>query len=162
MKGKGNYKGAKTATYKIVPQDIGKLEIQAADKVYQNKPGRYQSVPKVIDLNGKALAKGTDYDKTFSYAYAEEVTLADGTLTKEYKPAGSTDILPVGTEVQVTVTAKEGNYTGTLTGTYRITAKSITGASVTVKPQIYTGYEVKPGKDQITKIKSRQGVSGRG
>ena len=153
VKGKGNYKGAKTATYKIVPQDIGKLEIQAADKVYQNKPGRYQSVPKVIDLNGKALAKGTDYDKTFSYAYAEEVTLADGTLTKEYKPAGSTDILPVGTEVQVTVTAKEGNYTGTLTGTYRITAKSITGASVTVKPQIYTGYEVKPGKDQITKIK---------
>lgn len=73
----------------------------------------------MIDLNGKALAKGTDYDKTFSYAYAEEVTLADGTLT----------------------------------GTYRITAKSITGASVTVKPQIYTGYEVKPGKDQITKIK---------
>lgn len=151
VKGKGNFKGSKPLTFKIVRQDIGNLEIQTTDKVFQNRVNKYQSAPKVIDRNGKALKNGTDYEKIFAYTYAEATTLADGELKAAGDPVGSKDILPVGTVVRVTVTGKN-SYTGTLSGTYRITAKSITKASVTVQPQIYTGLEVKPGKDQITKI----------
>ena len=152
IKGKGNYKGVRSLTYKIVQQDIGNLDIQTPDKVVRNRPNQYQSVPKVTDCNGRVLQRNTDYDKTFSYTYEKQTTLSDGVQRAAGEPVGSTDILPAGTEVRITLAGKN-NYFGTISGTYRITAKSITGASVTVEPQIYTGLEIRPGKDQITKIR---------
>lgn len=154
VKGKGNYKGTKIAAYKIVPQDISKLTVQAADILVSTKPNKYQSAPKVIDLDGRALKSGTDYERTFEYVRLEEKILENGDIIIADTPIGDTELLPADTTVKVTVKAKEnGNYTGEVFGTYRITEKSISKASVKVKDQIYTGYEIRPEAMEITQIR---------
>lgn len=154
VKGKGNYKGSKTASYKIVQQDISKLTVQADDKLVSTKPNKYQSVPKVIDLDGKALKSGTDYEKTFEYVRLEEKILENGEIDIVDIPIGEEELLPANTTVKITVKAKEnGSYTGEISGTYRIIQKSISKASVKVKEQTYTGKEIKPDAAEITQIR---------
>ncbi len=154
VKGKGNYKGTKTAAFKIVQQDISKLTVQADDKLVSTKPNKYQSVPKVIDLDGKALKSGTDYEKTFEYVRLEEKILENGEIDIVDIPIGEEELLPANTTVKITVKAKEnGSYTGEISGTYRITQKSISKASVKVKEQTYTGKEIKPDAAEITQIR---------
>ena len=50
----------------------------------------------------------------------------------------------------VTVTGK-GNYSASkLQGEYRVTTASISSAKVTIPAQIYTGEEIRPGKEELT------------
>jgi hypothetical protein len=157
IKGKGNFTGSTSLTYKVVQQDIGKLMLTAADKTYQNKKNIYATKLTVTDLDGKVLRAGTDYDnKNVAYTYAKDTTLEDAakTVKKAGTPVGKDDIIPAGTEITVTVTGK-GNYTGTLPDTYRITKSSISGARVTINKQTYTGETVTLDKEQITvKVKN--------
>ncbi len=143
--GKGNFSGSVTMPFTIVPQSMESLAIETQDKVYQNTAGKYKSVPKIMDLNGKALKAGKDYERDMLYTYAEDTVLPDGIL----KPAGSsmepTDVLPAGTKILVTVTGK-GNYTGTISDVYRITQSDIRSARVQISGQTYTGSEICPGK----------------
>ena len=135
IKGKGNF----TGTYKeilpftIVAQDISKLTLTAADKVYRNKGNVYATKVTVTDLDGKVLNAGTVIDKK--------------------------DIIPAGTVICVTVTPK-GSYTGDpLTGEYAIKTYDISGAAVTIPAQIYTGKPItldKTDPKQITvKVKGK-------
>jgi hypothetical protein len=155
IKGKGNFTGSISLTYKVVEQDIGKLTLTAADKTYQNKKNIYATKLTVTDLDGKVLRAGTDYDnKNVTYTYTNETTLEDAlkTVRTAGTPVGKDDIIPAGTEITVTVTGK-GNYTagtGALSDTYRITKNSISGAKVTIDKQTYTGEAVTLDKDQIT------------
>ncbi len=138
IKGKGNFTGSTTKEYEITTQDIGKMTVTAADKVYQNKNNIYKTTVQVTDTNGKKLAAGKDYDKNMEYSYAEKTRIG-----KTYKQAGdlvgADDIIPAGTKLNVKITAKGRDYTGTVLGTYRITAASITKAKVSIKDQTYTG-----------------------
>ena len=73
------------------------------------------------------------------YAYA------DGSEVKD------TDIIPAGTEILVTVKAKEGSgFTGELTGSYRIVQADISKVAAKVTDQTFTGSAIKPGKEEIT------------
>lgn len=146
---KGNYKGKQTAYFTIAPQDIGSLSITAADKVASTKPNKYQSTPKAVDIDGKALAKGTDYEKVVQYTYAERTELADGTIREKDANVEATDIQKVGTRINVTVTGRN-NYVGTLTGEYRIIKADIAKAKVVIPPQEFTGNAVRPDKSRIT------------
>lgn len=161
IKGKGNF----TGTYKeilpftIVAQDIGRLTLTAADKVYRNKGNVYATKVTVTDLDGKALNAGTDYEKTLLYTYKEDTTLDDGTVRKAGTVIDKKDIIPAGTVICVTVTPK-GNYTGEpLTGEYAIKTYDISGAAVTIPAQIYTGKPItldKTDPKQITvKVKGK-------
>lgn len=150
VKGKGNFKGSRSIVYEITQQDIGKMKVTVADKVYKNKKNIYMTTVQVTDTNGKKLSAGKDYEKNVSYTYTEDV---NDKAAKFYKKAGEPvdkdDIIPAGTQITVKVTAKGTDYTGTVSGTYRITTASISGAKVTTTAQSYTGKAITLEENQI-------------
>ena len=159
VKGKGSFSGTygSKPTYKITAQDIGNLVLSAADKTFQNKKNKYATSVTITDINGKKLKAGTDYDKTFTYVYKNNTTLTDEITIREAGTAiDKTDIIPAGTVLEVTVSGKK-NYTGAIKGEYRITKASISGASVSIPKQTYTGRAITLSKDQITvKVKGKK------
>lgn len=142
IKGKGSFKSKITKQFAVARQDIANLQIVAADKTYRNKSNNYRTSVKVIDVNGKVLAAGKDYDKEMYYTYA------DG--SKQGEQVLPTDLIPLGTNLRVEVrVTKPKNYIGTAHGVFRIVQADISKAKVKVNPQEYTGRKIKPGKDQI-------------
>ena len=122
---KGNFKGsAEEQPFKITKKDLASVNITAKDLVY--KKGKYKSTPVLTDSDGKKLKAGVDYEKTYEYTG----NIIDG------------DAQP-NTEIKVTVTGK-GNYTGTVSTTYRIleTGKDISKAVFKIANQEYTGSEI--------------------
>ena len=122
---KGNFKGsAEEQPFKITKKDLASVNITAKDLVY--KKGKYKSTPVLTDSDGKKLKAGVDYEKTYEYTG----NIIDG------------DAQP-NTEITVTVTGK-GNYTGTVSTTYRIleTGKDISKAVFKIANQEYTGSEI--------------------
>ena len=161
IKGKGNFTGTykEVLPFTIVAQDIGRLTLTAADKVYRNKGNVYATKVTVTDLDGKVLNAGTDYEKALLYTYKEDTILDDGTVRTAGTVIDKKDIIPAGTVICVTVTPK-GNYTGEpLTGEYAIKTYDISGAAVTIPAQIYTGRPItldKTDPKQITvKVKGK-------
>ena len=143
IKGKGNYKGTiKDIPFTIVPQELGKLagSITAGDILVKNARKYNTVIPVITDLNGKKLKNKTDFtiDKETAYTYA------DGSEITE-TPA-------VDSVIKVTAVAKGSNYTGQVSAEFRVIAndKNIASARIKVEPQYYTGYEIKPGKEDIT------------
>ncbi|MCM1268140.1 MAG: Ig-like domain-containing protein [Bacteroidales bacterium] len=142
VKGKGNYKGQIVRYFAVTVQDISNLTVVAADKVYQQKKNIYKTSVKVIDLNGKALTAGTDYDKAVYYTYESGDKAGQRVL--------STDIIPVGTVIGVDIRVSNPRcYQGTVHGTYRIVRASVANAKVTIPAQEYTGRSIRPKKSQI-------------
>ena len=139
VNGKKNFKNSIKVDFRIVPADIGVTAMTAADVQENTKAGKFYSTPVLKDINGKKLAKGTDYDATFCYTdqYGNE-------LTKESKPEA-------GTVITVTVTGKN-NYTGTNQTTYRIyrKGKNISSAKVTVQSSfVYNGEPIYLAKSDL-------------
>lgn len=149
IKGKGNFKGSISLTYTIVLQNIGNLKLIISDKVFKNRENAFKAVPKVIDLDGKVLRAGTDYEKYYNYRYGADTKLINGSMRKKGDVISEYDILPVNTPIEMTVTGKN-NYRGTLMGQYRITAADIAKAKVTIPAQIYSGSEITLDKSQLT------------
>lgn len=158
IKGKGNFTGTRTISFKVTTQDISSLTLTAADKNYQNKKNIFSTKIAITDLNGKKLIAGKDYLKAVTYSYAEDTTLDNGTLRLAGTVVDKEDIIPAGTVITVTATAAtNGNYTGIVSGIYRITQANISSAKITVPNQIYTGNPVTLDESQITvKIKGTQ------
>ncbi len=145
VKGKGNFSGSTSKTFTVTPQAISKVTVTASDKIYKNKKNIYKTTVRLTDTDGKALSAGSDYDKNMKYTYAYDVKDTDG---KVIKAAGTEvdkeDIIPAGTTIKVEITAKGSNYTGTVSGTYRIAASNISRAKATIPSMSYTGKEIKP------------------
>lgn len=142
IKGKGSFKGSIVKQFAVARQNIENLQVVAADKTYRNKANSYRTSVKVIDVNGKALTAGTDYDKEMYYTYADGPNQGEQVLP--------TDIIPRGTNLRVEVrVTNPKNYIGTAHGVYRIVQADISKAKVKVDEQEYTGRKRKPGKDQI-------------
>lgn len=151
IKGKGNFKGSVTKTFDITSCNIGDgdVKVSAADRIYKNKKNIYRTTVRLTDTSGKVLKAGTDYDKKFVYTYQSNTKLENGTDRAAGEAVDKTDIIPAGTIINITITAKGSNYTGTVTGTYRIAGKSISSAKVTIPEQRYTGKEITLSVDQI-------------
>ncbi len=152
IKGKKNFNASRVAYYTITAQALSNVSLIIPDVNYQEAADIYPTKPVLMDSDGKNLKAGTDYEKTFKYAYSVD-TFVTNKGKKVFRKAGaaieSGDILPVGTVIKITITGK-GNYTGEAVGLYRIAKGDISKAKVTVKSQEYTGYAVEPGKDDIT------------
>lgn len=155
VKGKGNFTGSVTREFAITPQDISKMTVEAADKVYQNKKNIYKTTVYVTDVNGKRLAAGKDYDKNMEYTYAADCKSIN---KKKGDPVEKDDIIPAGTLINVAITAKGSDYINVdgsdgkpklLVGSYRIVGASIAKAKVTIPEQTYTGKEITPDASQI-------------
>ena len=154
--GKGSFTGKATAVYKITKTELSGLSMKAADKVWQKKAGVYATKIEIVDVDGKKLTVGKDYEKTPVYTYEAETTLADDTVRKAGEVIQKKDIIPAGTLLRATVPAKDGgNYSGEISATYRITKADIGKATVRIQAQIYTGKKIEPS-DQIKVTLGRQ------
>jgi len=140
VKGKGNYAKTTGTTFSIVQKDINVVEgecpvtISVKDKVHKKGKNNWKPSFKVLDENKKAISKA-EYDVTYTLN-GEEVTLDD---KKE---------AAIGDKITITVTFRnddgEGNYTGTVSETYRMIDKKYDISKVKVKlrdgrPIAYTG-----------------------
>lgn len=152
VKGKGNFKGTLPVSFAITSQNMSKLTLTASDKEYKNRANIYATNITVTDTNGKALSAGKDYDKSsITYTYVNAVKLENGLSKKAGAIVEKTDIVPAGTKIQVSVTAKAGGYyTGTAKGIYRIIKSDIKKAKVSVPIYSYTGEAIVPKKSDIT------------
>lgn len=152
INGKGSFKGKITVDFTITPQELSKMTLVSCDKVYNGKPGAYKITPKLIDLDGKLLSAGKDFDKNnLTYVYETAVTLENGTAKRAGDTVEENDIIPADTQIRVTFGSGSGNnYTGSFTGIYRIVKADIKSAKVVIPNQIYTGKEITPDKSEIT------------
>ncbi len=151
VKGKGCFAGNLPAIeFAITAQNIGATGIvcAAADKVYAYKAGNYVTGVKVTDTDGKKLVVNTDYNKEFTYYYAQDVRLLDGTDRLDGDEAVPSDIVPADTLMKVVVSGKN-SYSGETYDTYRIVTADISKASINVANQMYTGAAIVPDKSQV-------------
>ena len=132
--GKGNFKGSCSVNFTIHEQSLEKLELKVSDKSYSKKANEWKAAVIVTDLDGKKLTKGKDYELVYTVEESEQ---------------HSGNVVPVGALIEVTAQGI-GNYCNAIKGNYRIVRKSISGATVKIKSQYYTGEEICPGKDEIT------------
>lgn len=133
--GKGNYKGyTETVQIMVKKGDISRGAISIPDKPYSQKQNAWKAAVTIIDVNGKKLAAGTDYEKEIAYNYEN---MEDGQLPA----AGST--------VTATVTGK-GCYEGSqITGSYRIFQNNISKLQIVIDDQEYTGKEITLSPEDI-------------
>ena len=127
--GKGNYTGTINASFNIVANSSGITISSIASQTYTGN----EIKPSVtVKCGAKTLTAGTDYTTAYS------------------------DNINVGT-AKVTVTCK-GNYSGTASANFTITAKSLSGATIqSIADQTYTGSALKPSltvKDGTKKLVS--------
>ncbi len=151
INGRGSFKGKITIPFTINPQDLSKMTLVSCDKVYSSKAGVYKITPKLMDLDGKLLSAGKDFDKnSITYSYEKDTDLEDGSVKRAGEPVADTDRIPAGTQIRVTLNSGSGNnYTGTFTGAYRIVQADIKSAKISIPTQSYTGNAIVPDKQQI-------------
>ncbi len=147
VKGKGNFKGSIKVPFRIIAKDLQDAEnpvkISVPDMAYSKTKGKYVSKPVLTDLNGKKLVAGTDYEKTVVY------TLADGTVLDKNSVVEANQI------VTATVTGR-GNYSGTVSATYRITVTSFKSAKIEIAAQVYTGKAITLSGEDFNTVKIGQ------
>lgn len=116
IEGKG-FSGVASTTFKIVPASVNSAIVTVASVPYTGN----EIVPDaIVKVNGRTLVKGVDY-----------------TLSAENN-------VNVGTSATLIVTGC-GNYTGTTTKTFAITAKNISECTISDIASVeYTGNELKP------------------
>lgn len=142
--GKGNYSGTITRNFEVTTPDADTIWAEATDITVPSKLNKLKASLKVYEEStGKALAAGTDYDKTFEYFTDEKCTVS---VTE--------DDLKVDQVIWVKVTLK-GNYAGPdaenpLTikpvsfRLYDSKMKASTFKVAKIPNQTYTGGEIKP------------------
>ena len=159
VKGKGNYSGTVTKTFEVTKHYLSGLTMTAADKLVSKKAAAMSTTISITDSNGKKLTASTDYEKSAAYTYVNDTTWTDASgetiVRRAGNPVEKTDIVPVNTLIQATVTLK-GNYAGKIRKTFRIIAGDIAKATVTIRAQYYTGSAVTLNEDDIKVVLNKQ------
>ena len=139
---KKNFKNSLTAEFTITRQDIGLLSAAAVDKVYRTKKNAWKSTLTIVDLDGKKLQAGRDYDRAITY-YMDAAC-----LTK-----AEAENYPAETTIWVKAEGK-GNYAGSsIVTSYQIKKATIAKARVRIARQLYTAYPVTIDYKDITTMK---------
>ncbi len=126
IRGKGNFTGTIAKTFVVEEQQMNQLTVKVSDVQYKNNNKFYKTKPVIYDLNGKKLVAGKDYDKSYTYTYADGSGIRAG------------EIPVAGSELKITITGK-GNYTGSVSETYRVADSLIQKAKVEKIKKNYTG-----------------------
>lgn len=161
IKGKGSFHGTLTGTWRITDGAMSdtnrKLTMTAKDISYQKKSGIYKTNLSIVDVNGKKLTAGKDYDKTITYTYVNDTQVSTisalQVLRKAGEPVGPKDIISAGTQIQATVKgigAYAGAGNASLSTTYRIVTADIAKAKVKIALKTYqNGREVQLNPNDI-------------
>lgn len=154
--GKGNYSSSFTRTFSIDVADIRQAEMKVPNLVYRKKANIFKQKVALYDNGGKLLSAGRDYEKTVTYEYAKDtvVTIVENRREKsvirlEGEVVETTDILPVGAEIKVTVRGMN-NFAQNKSVIFRVIATDIAKARVKIDAQTYKGRPVKLTKEDIT------------
>ncbi|MCR4750292.1 MAG: InlB B-repeat-containing protein [Lachnospiraceae bacterium] len=138
--GTGNFKGKRTReTFKITTQSIKNVTVIVPDKGFVNKADNYMTAVSVYDTNGGLLKAGTDYEKTVTYRYAQNVTVVNKGKNIERKQGNTVqkgDIVPSGTKMTAVITGR-GNYNETAEKDFYMTKGDISKAKVSFKKKFY-------------------------
>ena len=120
--GMNDYYGTVSKTFTISAQSLSSSNVTLSSTSFTYSGSTQKPTVTVKNSAGTTLTSGTDYSISYSTTYPKSA----GTYT-------------------ITITGK-GNYKGTITKTYKITAKSIKSASVTLSSTSlkYTGSVIKP------------------
>lgn len=117
IKGLGEYKSlAQTLYFDITPLTINSINFEIADQQYTGN--QIKPVGNIQLNNGLALKSGTDYTIT----YTNNVNVGTATVILAFK----------------------GNFNGTVTKTFKITARRITNIEGDLSDKKYTGKEIRP------------------
>lgn len=148
----------KDTTFTVVKADLSAMKMTAADVVFQNKKGKFMSVPVLTDETGSKLKNKKDYTLTYY------LVNADGTETEKTKD----DIVELvkstvdGEEISSPATirveaaaAENSSYVkdSKVSATYRVVASNISKAKVTVNAKVYTGKAITLDENDFTKMK---------
>lgn len=166
--GKGNFSGTIYRHFTIVGSSLDNTTMTATDITYANRAGICKPTITLVDSNGAKLEAGKDYDKKrISYAYAKDARVINVVnkqrilvIKKENTPVDlKNDIIPVGTEIMVTVTGIK-NYAGsTKSAIFRYVAADISKATIKVATQYYTGRPVELSKSDISIVLNKTTLS---
>lgn len=119
---KGNYTGKKTVNFNITAKSLSESDVVFTEIEKQTYTGKQITPEPVITYNDLMLEKDKDYE----LAYENNVNVGTGTVNVTFK----------------------GNYSGTATATFEITAKTVTNDTdieiSTIPDQTYTGKEITP------------------
>ncbi|MCR5251838.1 MAG: hypothetical protein K6E50_14660 [Lachnospiraceae bacterium] len=146
VEGVNNYQGTVKTEVACIAKPIEETISLTKDPVYKDgtTSRRYLSKPVLMDSNGKKLQAGVDFEKSYTYTYANG------------NAVDPTDVISMGRRIYITIRGK-GNYTGTKMIEIRAVAKNMSTVQCKVAPQTYTGYEIMPTYlDFVTNIESTQ------
>lgn len=147
IKGKGNYTGQLPIPFEIVQKNVELHEgvyLIVSDKLESTKKNGWKQNFKIADIDGKLLSKQDADLQNAVYSIYELPNGYQGNLKKDAPLDDPTLKLPVNTVIQIKVEMNNKNYSGSITGTYRITDQvyDISKAKIVIEPQKYTGDEV--------------------
>ena len=139
VRGLENYRGSVRRSCECLTKPLSDTISLTQDPVYKEKAAapRYMATPILVDSNGKRLKAGVDYEKNWTYTY---------TTGNEVM---KTDIPTMGRRIRITLTGK-GNYYGVKVIEIRVVARSVKKAKFSVADQVYTAFELTPGKIDIS------------
>lgn len=120
--GTGNYTGTKSTTYSVTARSLGSITLSASSSTYD---GTAKSITATVKYSGTTLTSGTDY--TLSYKL-------NGSTVSQIKDAGTYSVIATG----------KGNYTGTVSATYTVNARTISSITVSPTTDTYTGSAKSP------------------
>ena len=136
---------------------IESVDIRIRDIIYRNKPGICKPSMQLIASTGQTL-KSSDYEAPGEYRYAKDVEVQQylGKKKKETMFVSRTqgdvvdplDIIPVGTEIECTVTGKN-KYFGSKNVVFRYVTGNIEAAQVKISDRAYIGVPIEPTKDDM-------------
>lgn len=116
---KGNYTGTKEVQFNIKPRNASSAVIDDLPEAVEYRFGRPVRPGATVKLGGVKLKEGKDYE----LVYTNNKSVGTGTVTAEFK----------------------GNYTGSVSATFRIDAIDATCAYITyIPPQLHTGSAIQP------------------
>ena len=126
VKAKGNYAGTSAKkTFTISKANVSELKMDAKDIAFKanGKKGYFLAKPTFTDNDKKVtVGKNKDIKATYTYTYAAETTLKDGTVRNVGDEVNPKDKLTGPTSIKVTAQIEAGsaksNYEGTTTLEY--------------------------------------------
>ena len=143
VKGRKNFTGILELHFNIKKRDISELNeyglMLLPDVEYNIASGKFYSKLQLLDVNGKELKSGVDYEKEIEYRDSQ-----GNILTKKSAPAEG--------EIITVIVRGKNAYSGKIQSCYRIIPKKVSIAKAKFKPKTnfyYTGDIVKLTKDDI-------------
>ncbi|WP_026516106.1 lectin like domain-containing protein [Butyrivibrio sp. MC2021] len=122
VKAKGNYSGtSKKVKFSIAQADVSILEMQVKDVTFKanGKKGYFLVKPTFTEAGKKVtVGKNKDINAAYTYTYAEDTKLKDGTVKKVGEVAEPTDKLSGPTSIKLIADIEAGGAKSSYTGSH--------------------------------------------